>query len=203
VPTTSGPAVGATTGAALASGEDRTHTHTLTATFSLGSVSYAGLSSGGNGGVGPSGDAVLTSTTDPASTGLPYVQLLACKKAAAPIASALPKGMQMFFEAASCPTGWAPATAASGRLVVGLPSGATANASFGGSALAPSAQGVMPTTHTHGGQATLTTSSHGIALAGGGAAGGFAANGTTTAAVDTGAADTGLPLLALLSCVTP
>jgi hypothetical protein len=196
---TVGNAVGGTPyGIPLASGEDRTHTHDVTATFTLPSVSYAGLSGGGNHGVGSEGSRKLAATSDPASTGLPYVQLLVCKKTApaAPSAAPLPKGMRLFFTGPTCPSGFQQAADTQGLFLVGLPKNAKADASFGG---LPQS-GANPRTHAHQTTATLTTSSHGIALVSGGLADGYAANGSYMDTEDTTASGAALPYLELLQC---
>jgi hypothetical protein len=202
VPTVATAPGGVTSGKPLTSGEDRTHTHDVAATFTLGSTNYVGVSGGGNGGVTSDGTATLGTTSDPASTGLPYVQLLACRKnaQAVPRSTPLPHGMQMFFDMAACPDGWKQTDANQGRLIVGLPPGAPQDVTFGGAALSSGDGGADVRTHTHSDTATLTTTSHGIALAGGCCANGYGANGTYMATMDTGATESGLPMIQLLSC---
>jgi hypothetical protein len=202
VPTVATAPAGLTYGTPLDAGEDRTHTHNLTATFTLGSTSYVGLS-GGNDGVTSAGAVTMTTTSDPASTGLPYIQLLVCRKnaAAVPVATPLPHGLQMFFDMASCPEGWLQTAATQGRFIVGLPQGAPQDVAFGGLAISSSLDaGIDVPTHVHGNTATLTTTSHGIALASGCCAGGYGANGAYPSTMNTDADDTGLPYLELLSC---
>ncbi len=202
VPTVATSPGGLAHGTPLASGEDRTHTHNFTATFMIGSTCYLGAAGGGNAGVGTAGPLTLTRTSDPASTGLPYVQLLVCRKdaPAVPGSAPLPHGMQMFFDMAACPVGWAQATATQGRLIVGLPQGAPQDLTFGGPALSSGDAGADSRTHAHDNTVTLTTTPHGIALLGGCGAGGYAANGTYTASAPTTESDTGLPYLELLQC---
>ena len=118
---------GTTHGTELANGEDRLHSHGVTATFHVGSVSYAGIVGGGNHGVGAAGDVAFSATSTEASTGLPYVQLLMCRKVSAPaVKKNLPSGMLMFFDAQACPSGWKRAQT-QGRLLIGLPKGAPAD----------------------------------------------------------------------------
>jgi hypothetical protein len=202
VPTVATAPAGLAYGTPLDAGEDRTHTHDFSATFTLSSTSYAGIVGGGNGGVGPAGAITMTGTSDPASTGLPYVQLLTCRKnaPAVPRPTPLPKGLQMFFDMSACPVGWAQTAATQGRLIVGLPQGAPQDVTFGGETLSSTDGGADARTHAHGNTATLVTTSHGIALASGCCGGGYAENGTYTATQDTAEGDTGLPYLELLQC---
>jgi hypothetical protein len=206
VPTVATFPAGLTTGTPLMSGEDRTHTHSVSATWSLGSTSYVGVSGGGNGGVTSAGNVMMTTQSDAASTGLPYIQLLACRKnaPAVPGSAPLPKGLQMFFDMAACPPGWLQTSATQGRFIVGLPESAPQDVTFGGPALSTADGGVDGgsdvRTHTHPDTATLTTTSHGIALASGCCGGGYGANGTYTSTMDTAASDPGLPTLAILGC---
>jgi hypothetical protein len=206
VPTVATAPGGLPHGSALASGEDRTHTHGIAASFPLGSTSYVGISGGGNGGVGPDSTVMLSTTSAAASTGLPYIQLLVCRKnaAAVPGSAPLPHGLQMFFDMAACPIGWIQTATTQGRLIVGLPQGAPQDVTFGGPSLSSSADaGVDVRTHAHAVTATLATTSQGIALASGCCAGGYASNGTYTAMVDSSQDETGLPYLELLACENP
>jgi hypothetical protein len=198
VPTLGSALGGAVSGTPLQSGEDRTHTHTLDASFDLPSFSYAGIAGEANHGVAGAGKVALSGSVDPASTGLPYVQLLACKKLAPPVpgASPLPSGLLMFFETTGCPDGWQQPPSTQGRLLVGLPAGAPADLPFGG---APLVDASAPQ-HTHVTDPLLVTSPHGIALASGCCAGGYAVDGTYQSTQDSGASDPGLPLLTLLQC---
>lgn len=193
---------GLTHGTPLTSGEDCTHTHGFAASFSIGSTDYVGAAGGGNGGVGPSGTLMLTGTTDPSSTGLPYIQLLVCRKnaPAVPGSAPLPSGLQMFFDMTACPIGWKQTTATQGRFIVGLPQGAPQDVTFGGPAISSVDGGADVRTHNHGNTVTLDTTSHGIALASGCCANGYAANGTYSSMQATDDGDTGLPYIELLQC---
>ena len=198
VPAAAGTAGGVPHGTPLAGGEDRTHTHALALSFTLGTVKYVGAAGGGNHGVAAAGTLGLMATSDPASTGLPYVQMLACKKlyAAVPGKAPLPAGMELFFDAPACPSGWKAPAATQGRFLVGLPSGAPADQTFGG----PPVTSITAPSHTHGATGTLATTSHGIALASGCCADGYGANGTYMATATTDATEAGLPYLELLAC---
>lgn len=189
---------GATVGEPLTSGEERAHTHEVKATLDLIDISYAGIASGGNSGVAKSGAVSFTTISDAASAGLPYVQLLACKKMATPEAGVkpLPPGMQLYFDAATCPSGWKQAPATQGRFIVGLPKGAPADVSFGGEPISSA----MPRTHTHGNEVAVETTPHGIALAAGCCGSGYAKNSAYSSKEDTGASEAGLPWIELLHC---
>lgn len=65
-------------GAPLASGEERTHTHPVTATLAASSHGIALASNGAAGNYAAAGDHATTTTAQPAGAGLPYLQLLAC-----------------------------------------------------------------------------------------------------------------------------
>ncbi len=198
LPTVGTMAGGATVGTPLGSGEERKHTHSVQAAFNLIDISYVGVAGGGNSGVAKAGAASFTTTSDPASTGLPYVQLLACKKVAPPEAAAkpLPAGMQLFFNMATCPGGWKQTAATQGRFIVGLPKGAPADVAFGGEPISSA----MPRLHTHKADVSVTTTAHGIALAAGCCGSGYAKNGTYTNSQDTGNGDASMPWIELLHC---
>lgn len=198
LPTIGTQGIGTMAGAPLDSGEDRQHTHGVTGTWALNAVSFAGIAGGGNHGVAAAGEIALSTTSEPASMGLPYVQLLVCKKVAAavPRSTPLPSGMLMFFDAPSCPSGWQQSAATQGRSLVGLPEGAPADLAFGG---APLSDGEARS-HAHRNEGTLSTTPHGIALASGCCGGGYAQDGTSTFKQDTDKSETGMPWLELLHC---
>ena len=205
VPTVATAPAGIPHGTPLMSGEDRTHTHDIAASFALGSVEYVGAPGGGNGGVGPDSAVSLKTTSAPASTGLPYIQLLVCRKndPAVPGSTPLPHGLQMFFDMAACPVGWMQTATTQGRFIVGLAQGAPQDVTFGGPALSSGDAGADVRTHAHGVTATLTTTPHGIALASGCCAKNYAADGMYTAMVQTTQEEPALPYLELLACQVP
>jgi hypothetical protein len=189
----------ATTGTAhgtpLASGEDRTHTHAIDTFFAISAFQFVDVG-GPNSGVGSSDDAAFTTTSEPASTGLPYVQFLVCKKSAPPIKGTLPKGMHLFFESQSCPSGWAPAEGTAGRFLVGLPQGAPPDQPFGTDPLASTSTAA----HDHSFSATLQTNAHGMGAFSGCCNGGFAKNDKYVTIANTDGAEPALPYLELLQC---
>ncbi len=197
VPVVGTSAPGTIHGQPLASGEERSHGHTVAATVEIDDTSYVGVAGGGNGGVAHAGTVSFATTTEAAPLGLPYVQLLVCYKSAAPVAARtpVPTGTLMFFRS-NCPSGWTQATAAQGRWLVGLPEGAMAGVAFGGAALASDEE----RQNAHAANGTVTTSSHGIALAGGCCAGGYAKNGSYPYAATSGTATADLPYVELQQC---
>ncbi len=199
VPTTGGAAGGAVRGLPLRSGEERTHTHRLSSGFTLNDVRYVGLVGGANHGVGASGAVTFSADTAPASAGVPYVQLMVCRKTAAAVTRtrALPPGMMMFFSGDRCPTGFSQAPGTQGRVTVGLPDGAMNGATFGGTPLGM----VEGPTHTHGANVSVSVSAHGIALASGCCGSGYAGAGMYSATATTAAAEPELPTITLLQCM--
>jgi hypothetical protein len=197
-PSTAGAAIGVSQGTPLTSGEDRPHIHAASmTTMMLGDVSYVGASGGGNTGVGTSGDTPATITVAAASAALPYIQLLACKKTAAPASStSLPHGAIAFFESASCPAGFGPVAGADGRWIVAAAPGATPGAEFGG----PAMTDATTPAHTHAVSGTASFPSHGIALASGCCASGYAAAGDVAYAGTAPPADVSLPFVQLRAC---
>jgi len=198
VPAAEGFPRGTTIGEPLDSAEERSHDHAVSIDIEVPEISYAGAPGGGNGGVGQSGTVTFATTAASAPDGVPYVQMLVCKKAAAPVkASApLPSKMLLFFDADACPDGWKPAKTTPGRLLVGLPQYAPADRPYGGEPFSSA----EPRAHTHSVAATLSTTSHGIGLLANGAASGYAKNGEYMIAGDAAAAVMDMPVLALLQC---
>lgn len=185
-------------GSPLEDGEDRLHDHAIKAEVSLDSVTYAGVAGEANHNVAKAQVVAVSATAEKASSGLPYVQLLACKKLGEPRAgrAPVPRGLLIFFNGTSCPEGWEQPIATQGRMVVGLPEGAAPGLSFGGTSLKPGEE--RP--HGHAVNGTLTTEAQGIALASGCCAEGYAKNGSypvTGTAVESGVA---LPTVQLLQC---
>jgi hypothetical protein len=195
VPTTGTTIPGLEHGTPLAAGEDRVHTHDLSAQVELGSVSYVGIVGGGNGGVSPAGTYGFTTTTMPVSSGLPYVQLLVCFKNAPPGPGAVPRGTMLFFRS-NCPSGWSQAPSTQGRFLVGVPEGAPPDVPFGGAPLATDEQRA----HRHAAEGAIDVGSHGIALAGGCCGGGYAESGSFPFSVMSTDSPVDLPYVELLQC---
>jgi hypothetical protein len=200
------PFIGATQGAPLKDAEDRQHGHAISGTLPLKSVSYAGIAGEANHGVARGGMPGIAMETSQTSTGLPYVQLLICKKTAQPDAQArlAPSGTMVFFAASSCPLGWGASSVTQGRFIVGLPDSATPGQSFGGLPLTASLVMGMPQGerrgHQHVVKGTIATTSHGIALASGGAADGYAKDMKYAYEATSENAASELPYIMLLQC---
>lgn len=184
-------------GEPLAKGEDRTHEHSMTAMVEVPVTEIAGIEGGGNDGMTSAGTYSFVTASGPASSGVPYMRLLTCKKRELPGAKtlSLPPKLHLFFDLDTCPSGWKPATATQGRLVVGKPANAPADLPFGGKSMTSS----EPRTHSHTFESTFDTNSHGVALAGG-CCGKFGQNGTVNVAGETNPVAVDIPMIALLQC---
>ncbi len=197
VPTVGTTLPGTAHGTPLASGEDRVHTHEVAASVSTGSVSYVGVAGGGNGGVSPSGTYGFQAITAPASSGLPYVQLLVCFKSAPPMAGTtpVPTGTMLFFRS-QCPNGWSQAPTTQGRMLVGVPQAAPPNVWFGGAPLASD----EARRHAHSAGGSVDLGQHGIALASGCCGGGYARGGSYSYSLTSSETVLDLPYVELLQC---
>lgn len=198
VPSIGRDPVGNTWGEPLQDSEERAHNHSLSGTVSTGSVSYIGIAGEANHGVARAGSYALSLTSSPAPSGLPYLQLLSCRKTGAPNPQKAPPaaGMLLFFSASGCPPGWTQPVSSQGRFLVGLPDGAKSGLSFG----APSLTTTESRPHRHSGGGQIQTSSHGIALASGSGAGGYVKNDTYAYAVMSSDSAIDLPYVQLLQC---
>ena len=129
---------------ALSNLEDRAHSHVFNATVPLAMQKLA-VAEGGSGiqNANYSTDNAFGTTSD-ATSGLPYIQLLTCMAVSDKQKISLPSGA-LLFNAQQCPPEWVVADRWKGRLLVGLPSGGVAGASWGGSAIAFGAVAA----HTH------------------------------------------------------
>lgn len=185
-------------GTPLKDGEDRTHGHSFEASLSLTAVSYAGIAGEANHGVAGAQVVTFPGAGEKASSGLPYVQLLACKKLGEPVAfgASIPKGMMIYYNGVACPEGWKQPVATQGRMLVGLPDMAMAGVTFGGAAL-KSGEGRI---HSHNVTGELATTTHGIALASGCCGDGFAKNDTYAYSGKTTEDRADLPTIQVLQC---
>lgn len=182
----------------LMDGEDRAHSHSVKTTFDLSTVSYAGIAGEANHGLARGGSQAITGTSSAASVGLPYVQLLVCSKQDEPSPQLRPiaKGTLVFFQLAECPQGFVQAGGSQGRFVIGTPEFATPGQKFGG---APLRSGEKRG-HRHTAVGSITTKSHGIALASGGGASGYAKDTKHPYRIETADDGSGFPYLQLLHC---
>ncbi|HNO67276.1 MAG TPA: hypothetical protein PKI49_02120, partial [Pseudomonadota bacterium] len=151
-----------------------------------------------NHGLARGGANPLTGTATKSAASLPYIQLLVCHKTAEadPQLRPLAAGTLVFFKTKECPSGFVQAGASQGRFIVGLPERATAGQKFGG---APLKSGENRT-HHHNLSGSITTSSHGIALANGGTASGYAKNDQHPFQQDSADDSIGFPFLQLRHC---
>ncbi|HZS38465.1 MAG TPA: hypothetical protein VFF06_16635 [Polyangia bacterium] len=197
-PGTGGIADGGVVGAPLAAGDDPAHAHAIDESVTLPSTSFAGVTGCCNNGPAAAGTVGFSVTSATASTNLPYVTLLVCKKSAPPESSALPlpPGMMLFFDADACPDGFSQTAATEGRHLVALPDGGTPGATFGGPPLARGED----RGHSHAVSGALTTTASGVALASGCCGGGYAQSGSYPFAAPTANASSGLPYVHLLQC---
>jgi hypothetical protein len=197
VPVPPGAGVGATVGTPLASGEDRTHTHPFKGSVALGQTSFVAVGGVGTSNVGAEAGAGFVLLTKPGSSNLPYVQLLVCQKMAAPHAGTtpIPSGTLLFF-AGTCPASWSEVVANEGRLLVGLPDGGQAGATFGG----PPLVSTENRPHVHRVDASVIVPPYGVTLINGCCASGYATAGTYPVTGTTGDAATSFPYLQLVQC---
>jgi hypothetical protein len=192
--------VGAVRGDPLGSGEDRRHSHTFSGTASSSEASFVGIVGGGNG-LSANGTFTPGATEQGASAGLPYLQLLACEKAAAPSPGDLPGDLSIF-SASTCPVG-AAIEVGWGRLIVATPAGGTSGASFGRATPLEGPPLPEATPHTHTLSGRIPTPSKGIALASGCCGGGYASSGGLQANLTSTETTVVFPTLSLLQCELP
>ena len=188
---------GTTIGEPLSSGEDRVHTHDLSASVTITALQYFAPEGGPNGTMTQPMPYSFSWTSDPTPAGVPYRQLLVCKKVGEPKAatSPLPPKLHTYFELDACPSGWKPATGTIGRILVGLPMGGAADMSMGGEPILTSAQ----RTHTHAFSSTLTTTPWGV-LAPLGIGAFFGQDGSYPFSGESEPAEIGVPMISLLHC---
>jgi len=202
VPFASVPAgmLGQTVNPPLANGEDRTHAHTLSSSITVPEVKYVGIVGGGNSDTSKDGTFSITGDTDSVSAGIPYIQLLLCRKTAFQRAQnppvGIPQTVAAFFETADCPTGWKLTPVTSGRFLVGLPSGGTPETAFGGPVLAVGEN----RTHGHGFSASFTIPSTGVGLGSGCCAEHYGAQGNFKFQGGTDSGAVGFPYAIVTQC---
>ncbi len=179
---------------ALSPGENRVHGHSVSGSITTNSVSFVGIGSCCNAGLSPAGTWDVSGSALPASSGIPYVQLRACKKTTAIAFGDAPAGLVAFLDGSGCPDAWTSAAAGLLRFIVGTPAGGTTGATFGGTWAA---------VHSHSVSANVVLASHGIALASGCCGGGYAAAGTFGFSATSDGGSSGFPSLRRLACTAP
>ena len=184
-------------GKPLSSGEDRVHEHGFSSSVTVTGLQFFAPEGGSNVGMTQPMPYPFTWTSEPTPAGVPYRQLLVCKKIAKPKVDVLPlpSKLHTYFELDACPSGWKPATGTVGRIVVGLPLGAPADMSMGGEPITtPAAR-----THTHAFSSTLTTSPWGV-LTTLGIGAPFGQNGSYPFSGESDPAAIDIPMISLLHC---
>lgn len=189
---------GTAMGDPLSSGEDRVHAHGLSGSIDVPIVQSPGSQPGPNGTFTTGGAYPFAGTSMKTAAGVPYRQLLVCKKMAEPEADALPlpTTLHMYFDLDGCPSGWKQATTAEGRILIGLPPKAPPDMPMGGEPIVTS----EPRTHTHTFSSTLAPASVGYPqspCATCESVGGLGSY-TFTSKSDPAAVD--IPMIALLHC---
>lgn len=126
--------VGVMYGTALSNLEVRKHHHQLNSSITLTETQYEaalGLCKDLTG----SGQQDFSGPSEPASSNIPYTQLLLCERSSNYSAQNPPQGVPTnivtFYNTQQCPSGWKPSATGSGRFFVGLPNGGTADQAFG------------------------------------------------------------------------
>ena len=161
--------------APLASGEDRTHSHTYSFGLKVNDVSYAGVDGCCNNELSGSGVKPISGSVAASSSNVPYIQLLACVSQAATFDSNFPPTTLIFNEV-SCPPKFNLTLDGAGRFIISNPENGVPGATVGGKSISPG--GTNDPTHTHDFSGTVTTRSCEVGLASGCCADGYAAQGT-------------------------
>ena len=182
---------------ALASGENRTHTHSFSSSITLSSTYIHGVDGCCDNSQTSEGKYTFSGTTAASTSEVPYVQLLVCIKSDEPPGSGdIPSGVLMFTAGLDCPSGWSQPSATQGRFMVGLPTGGSPLATFGGDPLAPHED----RTHVHSFSDSFTPGSKSLTQAPWWKAWGYGHSGAQKYSGESGMASTGLPYMQILQC---
>ncbi|WNM61344.1 hypothetical protein [Candidatus Nitrospira neomarina] len=182
---------------ALASGENRTHTHSFSSSITLPSTYIYGADGCCDDSQTSEGNYTFGGTTAASTSEVPYVQLLVCMKSNEPPGSGdIPTGVLMFTAGLDCPSGWTQPAATQGRFMVGLPAGGSPFATFGGDPLAPHEN----RTHAHSFSGSFTPGSKSLIQFMIWKAWGYGHSGTQNYSGVSGTASTGLPYMQILQC---
>lgn len=188
---------GSIVGRALSDKENRTHNHTFSTTIKTDSTNYVLISGCCNKNTSESGKYPVSGTTDNASSGLPYVQLLACQKTDSAVGTTpVDSHLLTYSSNQTCPEGYSQPKLTLGRFLIGLPTNGAAGISFGGDPLQPQVE----SQHSHPYSGTVKLKSTTVAGAKGCCAGGYAAAKTYSYNGITAAQSVGLPYIQLLQC---
>lgn len=182
---------------ALSDLEDRTHSHDFSSSFSTKEQTYAATS--GSNKVAKKKKYSFSGTTKAASSGLPYVQYLICRKAEEPSGPVdqIPSGFLMFTTEDECPESFAEATDLQGLLLVGVPEYGEPGLEFGASTAMTT---VSQVSHRHDFDGSVKLKAKELAIASGCCNGGFAKKGTRNYEGESEFNSTDLPFIYLLQC---
>ncbi len=143
----------------------------------------------------------LAGTAAPASSAVPYIQLLTCFSAVDTFEPKLPAGALFFSPLLGCDDlagGWALAAAGSGRFPVAMAAGGVPGATFGGDSLLPNATAEAGTQHALQGSFHVGTDS--LAILQGCCAKNYAAASEVPVYATTGAEPAHFPYLMAALC---
>lgn len=183
--------------APLANQEDRVHSHSYQASFTTQDAEYAGIGGCCNHQTAEDRTYVVTDTTSPSSSGIPYIQLLTCVSQNPTFNVDLPSNAYLFTQI-SCPPGYRISDVLAGRYLVSLPYQGTPGAIYGGPSLP---QGTLiGNNHSHPFSASFTTESCGVGLASGCCAHGYVMNNQYTATGISAVSDVSFPFLSIPIC---
>ena len=164
-------------------------------------VDYAAVDGCCNDNPAPSGVFPLYGTTQPASTNVPYIQMLTCFSEEDSFEPILPPGAMFFSPLLGCDAlkgGWALAAASSGRFVAAMAQGGVPGATFGGDSLLPNATAEAGTAHAL--QGLFHVGSDDLAILQGCCAQGYAASADVPFAATTGPEPASFPYLMAALC---
>jgi len=157
---------------ALHSMEDRQHAHTFSTEMPTDSVSFAGVDGCCNDHPAADGSYTASGSTEDGSSNLPYIQMLTCISEYGTFNVTMPDDALLFNPLTGCPKGYQVASELSGRMLVALPTGGEAGASFGGTSIG--INNVTEPGHDHLVQGSIPTSGTGVGLGSGCCASGYA-----------------------------
>ncbi len=193
--------VGTLVGNPYGNGEQRTHSHALTSSISLGSYQYE-VFLGSCSNLTSDGAHSFSGTTSASFDNVPYVQLLMCERepnfsSANP--PPVPSDIVTFFSSQNCPYPWKSSSTGTGRFLVGLPDGGTPNEAFGSGTPLTNPGDRIPHSHGLKGSITLSNVQH-VALAKGSDSDKFGTTGTYEYGGTTNPANFDLPYLTTANC---
>ncbi|MGE3976439.1 MAG: hypothetical protein AB7F94_02525 [Nitrospira sp.] len=193
--------VGTLVGNPYGNGEQRTHSHALTSSISLGSYQYE-VFLGSCSNLTDHGTHSFSGMTDASFDNVPYVQLLLCEREPNFSTSnppPVPSDIVTSFMSQNCPYPWKSSATGSGRFFVGLPDGGTPNEAFGSGNPLTAPGDRIPHSHGLKGSVTLSNIQH-VALAAGSDSDKYGTTGTYEYGGTTNSANFDLPYLTTANC---